>query len=254
METDVSDSEICAFGVCEPSYFEPAESGDMYASKIAGWQRRERRDAIDVGARGLRALVEDAGTELGYAFLDELIEIRSRKLASDQKAAAGDISNWIQQLARKHYVTDGEKDFWPTTAEMLSRSGDDCDGIELLAHPLLQAAGIPEDDIFRAIVYRRSDGASHMVTFWFPNEEIDAYVIDPYVIDPTGSMQIGDMKRMSEIPDWKTRIIFDEDEAYSVWEVEEAEAAQGSPAMDEGERPYAVYVIDLLETRDDALR
>ena len=188
---------------------------------MSAWQNREARDGIGVDLPELGALVDDANTELGYAFFDKLTEIRRRRLPIDEEATAAEIADWVKRQARQHYVADGEKEYWPTTAELLRRNGDDCDGMELLASPLLQAAGIPEDEIYRAIVYKPSDGKHHMATLWFPYGEMD-----PYVIDSTGGMKIEGLKRMSEIEDWKARTVFDEDERYSVWEVEAGEAAE----------------------------
>jgi hypothetical protein len=74
---------------------------------------------------------------------------------------------------------------------------------------LLRDLGFGEDEVFRAIVYRRSDNQHHMVTFWFEDPN------DPWVIDPTGAMTSG-MPRMSEIPSWAPLKIFSENSNYDV--------------------------------------
>ena len=70
-----------------------------------------------------------------------------------------------------------------TTATASSCSASTCCAISASA----------EDEVYRAIVFRRSDGQHHMVTFWFEHPD------DPWVIDPTGAMTSG-MPRMSEMP------------------------------------------------------
>ena len=119
------------------------------------------------------------------------------------------VAEWIQAQARDHYVPDGPIDRWATTAETLRGNGDDCDGLELLTYHLLRGLGFGDDEVFRAIVYRRSDGQHHMVTLWFETPD------DPWVIDPTGAMTAG-MPRMSEVPGWVPIKVFSEDEDYTV--------------------------------------
>jgi hypothetical protein len=122
---------------------------------------------------------------------------------------ARQLAEWIQQESRQHYVPDGPIDRWATLAETLRQNGDDCDGLELLPLNLLRELGVPRDRVYRAIVYRRSDGQHHMVTLWFEDRE------DPWVIDPTGAMTSG-MPHMSEVPGWVPLKVFSETEDFSV--------------------------------------
>jgi hypothetical protein len=122
---------------------------------------------------------------------------------------ARDLANWIQEQARQHYIPDDVVDDWATLDSTLRNNGDDCDGLELLTFNLLRDLGFERDEVYRAIVYRRSDGQHHMVTMWFEDAN------DPWVIDPTGAMTEG-MPRMSDLPEWTPIKIFSEDEEFTV--------------------------------------
>ncbi len=184
------------------SYFAAPAPGDAWSLKIHSWQQRERVHAetpavaaepprIDPAARGLLR-------EKYAAFRAE----RKRQLARD-------LASWIQTQSRDHYVPDGPVDHWATIEETFRRNGDDCDGLELLAFQFLRELGFPDDEVFRAIVVRPSDGQHHMVTFWFEEPG------DPWVIDPTGAMTSG-MPHMSEVPGWVPLKVFTEDRDYTV--------------------------------------
>ena len=111
-----------------------------------------------------------------------------------RRALARDLASWIQSQAPQHYVPDGPVDHWATLDETFRRNGDDCDGLELLAYHLLRELGFEDEKVFRAIVYRRSDGQHHMVTLWFEDSD------DPWVIDPTGAMTLGIRRRVTVRP------------------------------------------------------
>jgi predicted transglutaminase-like cysteine proteinase len=98
-------------------------------------------------------------------------------------------------------VPDGPIDHWATLEETLEKGAEDCDGLELLSYHFLRDLGFREDEVFRAIVYRRHDGQHHMVTLWFEDAS------DPWVIDPTGAMTSG-MPRLSQVGDWVPLKIF----------------------------------------------
>ena len=96
-----------------------------------------------------------------------------------------------------------------TLEETLQGDGDDCDGLELLTFHGLRDLGFRDDEVFRSIVYRPSDGQHHMVTLWFEDPN------DPWVIDPTGAMTPG-MPRMSQLPAWVPLKVFSETAEYTV--------------------------------------
>jgi hypothetical protein len=129
--------------------------------------------------------------------------------AERKRLVARDFAAWIQDQARKHYVADGPIDHWATLEETLQGDGDDCDGLELLAFHGLRDLGFGDDEVFRSIVYRPSDGQHHMVTLWFEDPH------DPWVIDPTGAMTPG-MPRMSQLPAWVPLKVFSETTEYTV--------------------------------------
>jgi hypothetical protein len=190
-------------------YFADPASNDPWSRKIHNWQGRERTDRGSDVVHGLAPVAEPGGAagspELPESLQDKYDSFRRER----RRAAAREVAEWIQTQARDHYVPDGPIDRWATTAETLGGNGDDCDGLELLTYHLLRGLGFGEDEVFRAIVYRRSDGQHHMVTLWFETPD------DPWVIDPTGAMTAG-MPRMSEVPGWVPIKVFSEDEDYTV--------------------------------------
>lgn len=191
------------------SYFHEPAQADPWSVKIRGWQTRERHsDALDdarephnrvAAGPNQRKRESDAGLREKY------LSFRSEHRRDMARGLAG----WIQEQSERHYIPDGAVDHWATLEETLVGNGDDCDGLELLAYNALRDMGFGEDRVYRAIVFRPSDGQHHMVTFWF--EELE----DPWVIDPTGAMVRG-MPRMSEVPGWVPLKVFSEDEEFTV--------------------------------------
>ncbi|HEY5658441.1 MAG TPA: hypothetical protein VIY27_11700 [Myxococcota bacterium] len=187
-------------------YFARPSTDDAWSSKIRNWQERERRSALgeapaSVAHAGKRAPgSQDAG------------DLRAKYdlfRAERKRALAREVAAWIQGQAQAHYVADGPIDHWATLEETFRSNGDDCDGLELLAFNFLRDLGFPPEEVFRAIVVRRSDGQHHMVTLWFEDPE------DPWIIDPTGAMTLG-MPRMSEVPEWMPLKLFTESRDYTV--------------------------------------
>ena len=224
----------CASLVLSPrprfDYFETPSPTDAWSPKIAGWQRRELADPVDlssalppVGESGdagpapapravgpNEAAAAAPGTEAPeVAEPTSLRAAYAAFLGEHKRALARDFAVWVQAEARHHYVPDGPVDHWATLEETLRTDGDDCDGLELLAFHGLQQLGFRDDEVFRAIVYRPSDGQHHMVTFWFEKPD------DPWVIDPTGAMTTG-MPHMSDLPDWVPLKVFGQHVEYSV--------------------------------------
>ncbi len=191
------------------TWFAAPSASDAWTPKIAGWQSRER-SAPDLDARGapasvsggaVRPAAQPAGDDLREKYLSFR---RDRK-----RAMANEVAEWIQREARNHYRPDGPIDHWATLEETLANNGDDCDGLELLVYQFLRDLGFRDDEVFRAIVYRPSDGQHHMVTLWFESAD------DPWVIDPTGAMTHG-MPRMSQVPGWVPLKLFTETAEYTV--------------------------------------
>ena len=183
-------------------YFTEPSPEDAWSRKIRGWQARERRAAPPH--------VAEAGDL-------ELSESRNRDLrneydafrAEQRRQVARDLARWIQSQAVDHYEPDGHIDHWATLEETLARGEEDCDGLELLSFNLLRDLGFEDDEIFRSIVMRPSDGQHHMVTLWFEDPD------DPWVIDPTGAMTTG-MPRMSQLPAWVPIKLFSETRDFTV--------------------------------------
>ena len=129
--------------------------------------------------------------------------------AQQRRDQARALARWIQAQAPDHYVADGAVDHWATLEETFARNVEDCDGLELLVFNMLRELGFAEDEVYRSIVVRPSDGQHHMVTLWFEDPE------DPWAIDPTGAMTSG-MPRMSDVPDWVPLKVFSERRDFTV--------------------------------------
>jgi hypothetical protein len=205
-------------------YFQAPDSGDAWSPKIAGWQRRERADDGSFVAKPSasnrdadpQAVASDGtsdsapgGANAGF-LPDDGLRGKYFGFRSDRRREiARELASWIQSQARAHYVPDGLIDHWATLEETLRGNGDDCDGLELLVYHALRDLGFASNEVYRAIVYRPSDGQHHMVTLWFEDR------FDPWVIDPTGAMTSG-MPRMSSMPEWVPLKLFSEDVEFSV--------------------------------------
>jgi hypothetical protein len=113
---------------------------------------------------------------------------------------------WIRAVAGSLYPT-AHRPLGQLTK--LDGNGDDCDGLELLVYSMLREFGFAEDEVYRAIVVRPSDGQHHMVTLWFEERS------DPWVIDPTGAMTSG-MPHMSEVPGWHPLKVFGAEASFTV--------------------------------------
>ena len=196
-------------GAAHYAYFERPGPHDAWSAKIGEWQSRALR--AEAGEQGSGpAEVSGAGAapaeQSGAGLLRAKFEAFRRE---QRRALANQTADWIQHQARSHYVPDGDVDHWATLEETLRRGADDCDGLELVTRQMLLDLGFAEDEIYRAIVVRPSDGQHHMVTFWFEDDH------DPWVLDPTGAMTTG-MPRMSELPEWVPIKVFGEGSEYTV--------------------------------------
>jgi hypothetical protein len=186
----------------ELSYFTAPAPDDPWSRKIRGWQQRELiaiAGPAPVAAEPPRLDPAEHGSlRTKYS---EFLNERKRQIALE-------LATWIQEQSRDHYIPDGPVDHWATFEETLQNNGDDCDGLELLAFHFLRELGFRDDEVFRAIVVRPSDGQHHMVTLWFETPN------DPWVIDPTGAMTTG-MPRMSQVAGWKPLKVFSEKRDFS---------------------------------------
>jgi predicted transglutaminase-like cysteine proteinase len=196
------------------SYFERPQRHDAWSTPIARWQARERRTRA--APQGWQPLRTPAPVALPPVAASPNVEapspLRTRYstfLASQRRRLAREVSGWIQAEAQEWYVEDGPLDVWPAFEETLDATGDDCDGLELLAYNALRQLGFPPEQLFRAILHDVRLGQHHMVTLWFEAPD------DPWVIDPTGTVT-DHMRRMSEIPHWVPLKIFTETAEYTV--------------------------------------
>lgn len=185
------------------AYFTAPAPDDAWSRKIRGWQQREQ-----VGPAG-PAPVAAEPPRVDPAERGSLRTKYNQFLVERKRQVASELASWIQEQSRDHYLPDGPVDHWATFEETLQNNGDDCDGLELLAYHSLRQLGFRDDEVFRAIVVRPSDGQHHMVTFWFETPD------DPWVIDPTGAMTTG-MPRMSEVPGWKPLKVFSDKRDFTV--------------------------------------
>lgn len=196
-------------------YFGKPSSGDAWSRKIRGWQVRQAASRSGESHVALPAVSEPrqrAAQAAPRTKPGTLVQKYARFRADRQRHTARELAEWIQQQAHQHYIDDGPVDHWATFEETLQTNGDDCDGLELLVFNLLRDLGFASQEVFRAVVYRRTDGQHHMVTLWFEDPQ------DPWVIDPTGAMTTG-MPRMSDVPEWVPIKVFTEDRDYTVREL-----------------------------------
>jgi len=192
-------------------YFVAPRPDDAWTRKIAQWQQRERDASAEVELHTPASVAgSGAGEEAAAAAGRDKLRAKFEEfLAERRRAQAREVAAWIQDVAQEHYIADGPIDRWATLEETFRRDGDDCDGLELLTYNLLRGLGFGENEVYRAIVFRRSDGQHHMVTFWFEHAD------DPWVIDPTGAMTSG-MPRMSELPGWEPIKVFSQERDFDV--------------------------------------
>jgi len=203
-------------------FFSAPDSNDPWSEKIGYWQARERADrrsGVTPLSESDPGAVVGAGPSVEATGDAESLEAKYAAFRRESKRAmAREMAGWIQEQSRQHYIPDEVVDDWATLDATLRNNGDDCDGLELLVLNGLRDLGFDRSEVYRAIVYRRSDGQHHMVTLWF--EELD----DPWVIDPTGAMTSG-MPRMSDLPEWTPIKVFSEDEEFTVRTEHFAQAA-----------------------------
>jgi hypothetical protein len=196
-------------------YFGKPDPGDAWSRKIRGWQVRQEASHAAERAIAVPA-VSEPGERNAQAALHTgngtLLQKYASFRADRKRHTARELTGWIQRQARKHYIDDGPVDHWATFEETMKTNGDDCDGLELLVFNLLHDLGFDSEEIYRAVVYRKTDGQHHMVTLWFEDPK------DPWVIDPTGAMTTG-MPRMSDVPAWVPIKVFTEDRDYTVREL-----------------------------------
>lgn len=190
-------------------YFAQPPADDAWGYKIEAWQAREQAEQR---APSFEAQTPAVASGMGSGVAsDRPADLRSKYAdfrQQSKRALARELAGWIQKQAKQHYIADGPIDHWATLEETFRANGDDCDGLELLVYRMLRDLGFGEDEVFRAVVYRRSDNQHHMVTYWFEDPN------DPWVIDPTGAMTFG-MPHMSEVPGWAPLKVFSEDSNYN---------------------------------------
>jgi hypothetical protein len=206
-------------------FFAPPAAGDPWSGKIRGWQARERALGDTERLAEAPASVSGRGDEKTAA--PEEGHLRAKYFAfrrAQKREMAEGIARWIQHEARSHYQPDGAIDHWATLSETLDKNGEDCDGLELLVFHFLRDLGFRDDEVFRAIVMRPSDGQHHMVTLWFDSPD------DPFVIDPTGAMTSG-MPRLSEVPGWVPLKLFTDEVEFTARRVPERRSPQTELAV-----------------------
>lgn len=190
-------------------FFEAPAADDPWSRKIARWQVRERAQEVAEtfvpGASTVASGPARTGADAGESLRADYYAFR----AEQKREVARAIARWVQEQAKLHYIPDGAYDHWATLEETLARNGDDCDGLELLTFHFLRDAGFRDDEVFRAIVVRPSDGQHHMVTLWFEDAS------DPWVIDPTGAMIAG-MPRLSHASEWVPIKLFTDTAEFTV--------------------------------------
>jgi hypothetical protein len=199
-------------------FFQRPGPDDPWRLAIGGWQLRQRAarragliapfPAPPATPSPVSSAPADHAATLA-ADDDALVHRYDGFLAERRRRLARDVLDWIQDVAHDRFVEDGPIDRWPTLIEVLHASGDDCDGLELLAYHALRQLGFEADRVYRAIVLRPSTGEHHMVTLWFEDPT------DPWVLDPTATMTTR-LRRLSELEAWIPLKLFNEDAEFTV--------------------------------------
>ncbi|MFQ5416980.1 MAG: hypothetical protein ACE5FL_08030 [Myxococcota bacterium] len=197
------------YGQIAQDYFAAPDPDDPWTPKIEFWQLRERIDAGEDTVPSAASVAVQGSANPGDAGVGDLRVKYESFRGESKRAMARNLAGWIQEQSRQHYRPDGVSDHWATLEETFRDNGDDCDGLELLTYNFLRDLGFQKSEVYRAIVFRRSDGQHHMVTLWFETPD------DPWVIDPTGAMTSG-MPHMSEVAGWTPLKVFSEDEEFTV--------------------------------------
>jgi predicted transglutaminase-like cysteine proteinase len=191
-------------------YFEAPAADDPWSPKIAAWQIRDRNGNATARANPSSELAPRPVSDGLQVRRGQGLRSKYEGFQADRKRrTAREFMEWIQAQASEHYIADGPVDHWATLEETLRGDGDDCDGLELLVFHALRDQGFAEDEVYRAVVHRASDGQHHMVTLWFESPD------DPWVIDPTGAMTRRFL-RMSQLPEWAPLKVFNDRREYTV--------------------------------------
>lgn len=168
------------------------EDAEEIVSYVSDWQKREKDALYGVSSSHPHLFPF-------FGFLGKNYEIFFK---ASRLALLRSVLEWVQGISKEYYRSDGSRDFWPTTAEAMADSGEDCDGLELLVYNFLLSFGFSEEEVYRAVIKQEDQNYSHMVTFWFENGSSD-----PWVLDPTGYAS-GRLVKMSELPSWRIRVFF----------------------------------------------
>ncbi len=190
-------------------WFESPREADPWKAPILDWQHRVRARQGAAGSNPHETAVSASRPSQPEATTETaaLAEAYHAFQHRERKRLVREVSAWIQEQAKEHFVPDPGVDIWPTPEEVLATGGDDCDGLAFLTHRLLLEMGVSEEELFLAIVRRERDGLHHMVGLWFGDGE------DPWIIDPTGAMTT-DFVRMSGVGGWKPLAVFTETAHY----------------------------------------
>ena len=146
------------------------------ADRVAGWQ------ALANGNLG------DSSTELFDAYLGLRADFKGRRFTLSEVKG---LMSRVQELSDRHFISE-RVEHWPTLSEVLTKNGDDCDGLELLAYWTLRDAGEP---VRRAVFTNEATGVWHIVTLWDHGGST-------YILDPTGAMTLG-VRKIGWLRGWK---------------------------------------------------
>jgi hypothetical protein len=203
----------CATRATGPSLYDffgsPGSSDDVWYDQVTAWQHR--------------ALTEETASATLPPVAASNERLLAEEIAGFQTSSRRDlaklINEWSQRRAIRYYRKERGESFdsddWPTYDELLSRNGDDCDGVDLIAYTLLHYFGFPRDTVYRSIMTRDADGVNHMVTLWFEDPQ------DPWVLDATRAMS-REMRRMSALVSsgWRPLKVFNETDQFRVVELD----------------------------------
>jgi hypothetical protein len=178
--------------------FAPEPDDDHWSPMIRLWQADRRLETEE--PRPLPPLaISDLGRDYERFVSDLRLQVVRRVL------------RFVQLSGGLYYRFDGDRDHWPTLAQVVEGGGDDCDGLDLLTFETLRSIGFGPGELWRAVIAEPASGRHHMVTLWFDGKDAD----DPWVLDPTGDAAPG-LARLSSVRGWTPVALFDETRQFRV--------------------------------------
>ena len=111
-----------------------------------------------------------------------LVAWRELMQVSNNEAELSKLSRANSFLNQVQYVEDlnewGQKDYWATPVEFISRNAGDCEDFAIAKYYTLIKMGVPAQKLRIAYVYSKKLKQAHMVLHYYPGSSQQALVLD----------------------------------------------------------------------------